>query len=377
MVPLARSLAEAGHVVGVATAEGFGDVVRRAGFEHLAAGAVDGGSLEAFRRLRQRAVDGGLSPEDLPQWLIVEYFAKVAAPAMLADRERLLDWRPDLVVREEGEFAGPVIAALAGIPWVDHSWGPMRPPADIDDIVAPLALLWERYGLEPDSRAGFFRWLYLDVAPPTLQFPYAAEVANRRPIRPMSAATSVEVPSWLDTLGQRPCVYVTLGTSLIQANDTDFFQIVMSALQDEDVDVVVTVGPADPTTLGPIPPNARAERFIPQAALLPFCSAMVSNGGAGSTMGALAAGVPLLIVPAIAASQTRNAQAVVRCGAGRSVARTEMDRVLARSEVGHLLDDPSYGRVARTIADEIAAMPEPADLVPVLEALSPRPRSIG
>jgi UDP:flavonoid glycosyltransferase YjiC (YdhE family) len=278
-------------------------------------------------------------------------------------------------VREEGEFAGPAIAALAGIPWVDHSWGPMRPPGDIDDIVAPLALLWERYGLEPDPRAGFFRWLYLDVAPPTLQFPYAAEVANRRAIRPMSAATSVGVPSWLDTLGRRPCVYVTVGTALVHANDTDFFQAVMSALQHEDVDVVVTVGPADPATLGPIPPNARVERFIPQDALLPFCSAIVSNGGAGSTMGALAAGVPLLIVPALAASQTRNAQAVVRCGAGRTVARNEMDRAVVRSEVGHLLDDPSYGQVARTIADEIAAMPEPADLVPVLEALSQPLRS--
>jgi MGT family glycosyltransferase len=191
----------------------------------------------------------------------------------------------------------------------------------------------------------------------------------------MRAAASVELPPWLETLGRRRCVYVTLGTSVVQTSDTDFFQTVMSALQDEDVDVVVTVGPADPAALGPIPANARVERFIPQDALLPFCSVVVSNGGAGSTMGALAAGVPLLIVPAIARSQTRNAQAVVRCGAGRTVARNEVDRVLVRSEVRHLLDDPSYRRVARTIADEIAAMPEPADLVPALEALSQRPTS--
>jgi len=187
----------------------------------------------------------------------------------------------------------------------------------------------------------------------------------------------MEVPSWLDTLGSRPCVYVTLGTSPVQANDTDFFQTVMSALEDEDVDVVLTVGPADPAGLGPVSPNARVERLIPQDALLPFCSAVVSNGGAGSTLGALAAGVPLLIVPAIAASQTRNAKAVVRCGAGRTVARNEIDRALIRSEIRHLLEDPSYRQVARTIADEIAAMPEPADLVPVLEELSQKPKSVG
>lgn len=250
----------------------------------------------------------------------------------------------------------------------------MRPPKDIDEIAPHLARLWERYGLQPDPRAGFFRWMYLDVAPPTLQFPYAAGVANRRAIRPMPAASSVELPSWFDTLGRRPCVYVTLGTARVQANDTDFFGIVMSALEGEDVDVVVTMGPADPAALGHVPPNARVEQFIPQDALLPLCAAVVSNGGAGSTMGALAAGVPLFIVPAIAASQTRNAQAVARCGAGRTLDRDAIDRDAVRREVRLLLDDPSYAKVASTIAAEIAAMPEPATIVPALEELSNRSR---
>src|SRR5262249_11238077 len=128
---------------------------------------------------------------DLGDLIDVEVFAKKLAPAMLADSERLLAWRPDLVVREEGEYAGPAVAALAGVPWVDHSWGPMRSSTAIDDVAPCLAGLWDRHGLEPDPRAGFFRWLYLDVAPPTLQFSYAADVANRRPIRPMSAPSSV------------------------------------------------------------------------------------------------------------------------------------------------------------------------------------------
>jgi UDP:flavonoid glycosyltransferase YjiC (YdhE family) len=309
--------------------------------------------------------------KELGDLINVELFAKKLAPAMLADSDRLLAWQPDLVVREEGEYAGPAIAALAGVPWVDHSWGPMRPSTAIDDVAPFLASLWERHGLLPDPRAGFFRWLYLDVAPPTLQFPYAADIANVRPIRPMSAPSSVELPSWLHTLGRRPCVYVTLGTAL--AYDADFFRIVMSALQDADVDVVVTTGPADPAALEPVAANARVERFIPQDELLPFCAAVVSNGGAGSTMGTLAAGVPLLIVPAMPASQTRNAQAVVRCGAGRTLERDACDPDAVRREVRLLLDDPSYGQVARTIAEEIAAMPEPADLVPALEELSGRP----
>jgi len=134
----------------------------------------------------------------------------------------------------------------------------------------------------------------------------------------------------------------------------------------------MTVGPNDPASLGPVPANARVERFIPQDALLPFCAVVVSNGGAGSTMGALAAGVPMLIVPAIAASQTRNAQAVARCGAGRAIDRDAINRDVVRREVRLLLDDLTYAQVARTIADEIVAMPEPAALVPTLEELANR-----
>ena len=369
LVPLARALVDSAHEVGVATADSFGAVVRRAGLEHIAAGLDE---REAMRRLMAEHPEAKLMPKaERGRWAIVELFANTYAPAMLADRERLLDWRPDLVVREEGEPAGPAVAALAGVAWVDHSWGPMRPSTAIDISVPHLARLWEQHGLPPDPRAGFFRWLYLDVVPPTLQFPYAADVANRHPMRPMGMHSTLEPPPWLDTLGGRPCVYVTLGTTF-QATDVAFFQTVMSALGDEDLDVVLTVGPNDPAELVPVPANARLERFIPQDALLPYCSAVVSNGGAGSTMGALAAGVPLLIVPAIAASQTRNAQAVVRCGAGRTVERDVIDRDIVLREVRVLLDDPRYGQVARTIADEITAMPEPIDLVPILEALSER-----
>jgi hypothetical protein len=42
-----------------------------------------------------------------------------------------------------------------------------------------------------------------------------------------------------------------------------------------------------------------------------------------------------------------------------------------------LLDDPSHAQVAREIADEIAVMPEPAELVPVVEDLSNRKLPIG
>jgi len=233
-----------------------------------------------------------------------------------------------------------------------------------------LGRLWEQHGLAPERHAGFFRWLYLDVAPPTLQFPYAATIATRQPLRLAGRPGIADTPDWLNDLGSRPCVYVTLGTTKGQTRDTDFFRMVMAALAEDDVDVVITVGPGDPAALDPLPSNARAESFIPQELLLPRCGAVVSNGGAGSTMGALAAGVPVLIVPGIAASQSRNARAVVRCGAGRSLEREALSPDIVRREAHLLLEDISYSTVARRIADEIETLPQPANVVPSLEALA-------
>jgi UDP:flavonoid glycosyltransferase YjiC (YdhE family) len=87
-------------------------------------------------------------------------------------------------------------------------------------------------------------------------------------------------------------------------------------------------------------------------------------------MGALAAGVPLLIIPALAASQTRNAQAVAACGSGRMLDRGQLSREIVQRDVRLLLDDPAYATVAGKISEEIANMPSPHAVVPVLEELA-------
>ena len=97
---------------------------------------------------------------------------------------------------------------------------------------------------------------------------------------------------------------------------------------------------------------------------------MVTNGGSGSVIGALAHGVPVLCVPAAASpSQRRNADAVVRAGAGRSIERVEATAAGIRAAVSALLEDSSYANVAGRLADEIAQMPSVADGVTLLERL--------
>src|SRR4051812_34436211 len=82
------------------------------------------------------------------------------------------------------------------------------------------------------------------------------------------------------------------------------------------VNAIVTVGSdIDPATSGPQPDHVRVERYIPQAVGLLHCDVVVSHGGSGSTIGALAAGVPCVLLP-MGADQPLNAARCEALGAG-------------------------------------------------------------
>src|SRR5919206_431808 len=132
-----------------------------------------------------------------------------------------------------------------------------------------------------------------------------------------------------------------------------------------DAEFVLALGDADPSPLGELPDNVRAAGWVPLSALLPTCAALVHHGGAGSTMTPIDAGVTQLVLPH-GADQYVNADAVARRGLGL---RSEPDQVDAEL-IDRLLTDPGLGRAASEVADEIATLPRPADLVPKIAGLA-------
>jgi len=124
-------------------------------------------------------------------------------------------------------------------------------------------------------------------------------------------------PAKLPTAGTArsdpPCVYLTLGTMF---GNSEVFRTALAGLAEERVEVVVTVGAdSDPAALGPVPANARVERYIPQAELLPRCSVVVHHGGSGTMYGSLAHGIPQVVLPQ-GADNFVNGWLLESCGAG-------------------------------------------------------------
>src|SRR5262249_52269853 len=99
----------------------------------------------------------------------------------------------------------------------------------------------------------------------------------------------------------------------------------------------------------------------PQPVVMPHAAAMVGHGGSGLTLAALAAGVPLALVP-LFADQPYNAARVARLGAGVVLGQ---DLAGLQKALRALLADT---RGARAIAGEIAELPLVDRAVGVLAA---------
>ncbi|MDQ3974646.1 MAG: glycosyltransferase [Actinomycetota bacterium] len=368
MVSLARAAAVSGHQVAFATAEDFCPQVERAGFDAFPAGPSLREQLdEAARRFpEQHALPPG---KERFCSFVPRMLAGVAAPPRASDLLPIVrDWRPDVLVHDETEFGGPVAAAVAGIPYADQSVGILRPLGMARLARETIAPVWEAFDVELGPYGGLFRYLYLDVCPPSLQSPEIEGIDVAHPVQNTHIDTGDDrLPRWMDTLPPAPTVYVSLGTIFNQ--NRDVFAAVLEGLRDEGVNVIVTVGNQnDPAALGPQPEHVHVERFIPQSLLLPHCDVVVNQGGT-AILPILAYGLPLLVLPQ-GANQFHNAEACVDAGVGRRLLPSEVTAEAVRREIRTLLEQPGYRERCRRIAKEVEDMPGPEDGVRLLERLA-------
>ena len=367
MVPLANALVSAGHEVVFATAEEFCPHVEQLGFRSFAAGI----SLAAQLEQAGLTIPEAVMPPGKERFtsFVPRMLAAVAAPPRARDLLPFLqEWRPDLLVHEETEFGGPLAAATAGVLWADQAVGILRPLSMArlaGETLAPLAGEW---GADLGSFGGLFRYLYLDVCPPSLQSAEIAEVAVAHPMSNMATDAPEEgLPAWVDDLDlSRPTIYISLGTIFNQ--DPGVFATILAGLADEQLNLIVTLGPgADPAVLGPQPEHVHVEAFIPQDLILPRCDVVINQGGT-AILSILGHGRPVLILPR-GANQFHNAEACVASGAGRALLPGQLDASSVRTEVLRLLDEPAFGEAAAGLAQEMARMPGPGDGVALLERL--------
>ncbi len=364
LLPLAHAFQFAGHTVRWATGA---DAVARLVDQGIDAVPCGLNQVEAAAKFDERYPE--LADLPRPQWpdfMFPRLFGAVRARPMAAAMVPMARaWAPDLVVSDAAELAGPLVAAVLGVPGITQAFGALVPPARVAAAGQEVAGLWAEYRLDPPPHAGSYQHLYLDLYPPSLQLQHRPHVAATQRIRPAapSVEEAVDLPALVTARSDRPLVYVTLGT--VFANN-DVLSTIVAGLAQLAVRVAVTVGPdGDPDGLGPQPENVCVARYIPQDALLSRSALVVSHAGSGTFLAALAHGLPQLCVPQ-AADQFVNAAAGAGVGCALAIqpGQVSIDAVAAAAE--RLLADQSFRAAAARLQDEIAAMPSPETVVHLL-----------
>lgn len=389
IIQVAEHLTRQGHDVTVITGSRFGSQVESVGarFAPLR-GSADYDDRDPDTYLPNRERYRGVRRA---QYDIRTIFVETIPDQYRAVRAAIDDLRPDAIL-VDGAFGGvlpliaqttrrPPVLALGVTPLTQSSralgpHGMSLPPARTvagRGRYAVMNTLARRMIFRPTQRAGFRAFAacdaklegfvmdasrqfdcFLQTGPKSLEYPRPDLAPNTRfvGVLPQSSSGDAVPPWWDDLDGTRPVVHVTQGT----IDNHDFTRLVrptLDALADRDVLVVVTAGGRPVESLGPLPPNARAARYLSYESLLTRTDVFVTNGGFGGVQAALAAGVPL-VVAGDTEDKPEVAARIGWAGAGIDL-RTgtpHPDAVAAAVDV--VLTEPAYRENARRIAADAA-----------------------
>jgi MGT family glycosyltransferase len=270
---------------------------------------------------------------------------------------------PDLLIVDVNTWGASAFAEAEGRPWVmfmpyllpvpspdTPAYGPGFPPPrnslerlrdktvrgimkiafkgiikKLDDFRVKLGAkpiyAWENLFSKPDLL------LYLTSEP--FDYPRKEWPNNLHAVGPGLWAPSGEAPEWIDEL-PHPRVLVSVSTEFQE--DGDIIDTALKALSNEKGSVIVTSASLDPEQF--VAPNERIHitRFLHHASVIPKVDIVVTHGGMGTTQRALAAGVPVCVIP-WGRDQNETARRVEYCRAGVMLHKKKLNTEFLRSAV--------------------------------------------
>jgi MGT family glycosyltransferase len=365
-VPTALALAGRGHEVTVRTGRAGVEPLREAG-------------------LRAEPVDPRIEAIEVDDWKastplgatrrLFNAFARRAEYELPDFQAAIEEERPDLAWIDINCIAASAAAEASGVSWAHYlpyphpvaargvpphgpglapAAGPLGRARDnvlnavnraaFRPLVAPFNEMRRNLGLAPFPRGeDYFLSAPLLIQFSAEPFEYPREwPANVRLVGPGLWDPPAEEPAWLAG-EERPVVLVSASTEF--QDDGALIQTALDALAEEPFLVVATTAAHDPATFR-APANARVERFLPHTPILRRAEAVICHGGMGTTQKALAAGIPVCVVPFLR-DQFELARRVELCEAGKSLPSKKLRPDRLREAVRATTSRrPGAGRVA-------------------------------
>jgi UDP:flavonoid glycosyltransferase YjiC (YdhE family) len=264
--------------------------------------------------------------------------------------------RPDLVVHEPLAATGPLAAAAVGVPSVlvdNLLW-------DGSDLVEKLATTDEMAAAR--ARHG------LPLAPePALVVTIAPEsVVGPRPgirMRHGGPPPTTREPLWMLTPPERPRLLVSYSTVGGPGGGIEHVRRVVEVAGDVDADIVLVRAP-EKLLRAALPRNVRTVGWVPLDAAMGCATAVVHHSGAGTTFGAMTAGIPQLMVVG-SGDRLHNARIVVRRGCALAMTASE----ITAEHLTTLLTAQPLKKASLEVSAEVAATPDATAVAADLPAL--------
>ena len=351
-----------GHLTPVRTA-----AIELAGRGHTVHVRTLAGEVEGIQALglEASAIDPRIEDREMDDWKATSTMAALKrglqafadrAPYEVEDlRSAISSFSPDLLIIDTNTWGAQAAAEASALPWATFQpyFTPLPgagvPPfgPGLPRMTGPLGLL--RDGLLGKAIVGKLTSLMLPsvnvvrsslglppvqslsdiltLAPlvlyftvPELDYPRDEWPPSYRFVGP-GATEDAPPPEWLDQVDQ-PIVLVTCSTE--QQSDRALIQTALESLPAAGYFVVATTGAHDPADFDVSADGIVLERFLPHGSVLPRAAAVVCHGGMGITQRALAAGVPVVVVP-YGRDQLEVARRVEHAGVGVRLPRKRLD----------------------------------------------------
>ncbi|MGH3833696.1 MAG: nucleotide disphospho-sugar-binding domain-containing protein, partial [Pseudonocardiaceae bacterium] len=205
----------------------------------------------------------------------------------------------------------------------------------------------------------------IDIRPPSLG---GRETPSQWLMRYVPYNESMLIPDWALVKPPRPRVALTMGSVLPRSGGLSVLTKLLATLADMEVEIVLALGNVELPSVGELPDNVRSVGWMPLSALLPNCAVIVHHAGAGTSMTALASGVPHVVIPHNA-DQPVNAAILADRDVGIRLDPANVTPEAVRDGLERLLTEPGFRDAASEVHDEIAGQPAPTDIVTRIELL--------
>ncbi|MFE9610903.1 glycosyltransferase [Streptomyces sp. NPDC006012] len=382
LIPLARALVNAGHDVRVVTSPAMAHTFDQERFtlDTVMPDAQDWMGLlhaaDAAAEARGQVVHR-TAPD--PTGLINKIFGAKGWRGLF---KRTLDiarvYRPDLVLRDDLDCVGYIVAESLGIPHLAMTGGPTI-LLDPDRLADPLEAHGPKFGLGTSGHGlyGFGRVDYVPAPYSFTEHEWPRVLRFRQPVLTRPGET---LPSWIAALpAGRPLVFAAVGTGLpMQAaiqrdgvplpttiDPRGWIRLVLDALSRIDCVAVVATGGMDVHDL-PRAAHVHLTDFVPQPLILEIADLFLTHGGYNSIREALRSGVPMVLHPQ-GADMPHNAARVSELGLGVAVTDPDVEDLVKACTT--VLTNGAFRDRARTARKHVLTLPGVDTAPPLLERM--------